>query len=82
MAIEVSPKRLLALALLACVVAATLGAQPLAAWVDASEASGTVVQDAVDMWSDAMRRIGFDRPYETLRRAVRDAEAAHFSGSD
>jgi hypothetical protein len=29
-----------------------------------------------------MRRIGFDRPYETLRHAVRDAEAAHFSGSD
>lgn len=79
---DVSPKRLLVLALLACVVAATLGAQPLAAWVDASEASGTVVQDAVDAWSDAMRRIGLDRPYETLRRVVRDAEAARFPGGD
>lgn len=79
---NIRPKRLLVLALLACVVAATLGAQPLAAWVDASEASGTVLQDAVDAWSDAMRRIGFDRPYEMLRHAVRDAEAAHFPGSD
>jgi hypothetical protein len=79
---DVSPKRLLMLALLACVVAATLGAQPLAAWVDASEASGTVVQDVVDTWSDTMQRIGFDRPYETLRHLVRDAEAAHFPGGD
>lgn len=79
---DVSPKRLLMLALLACVVAATLGAQPLAAWVDASEASGTVVQDVVDTWSDTMQRIGFDRPYEKLRHLVRDAEAAHFPGGD
>lgn len=82
MAIDVSPKRLLVLALLACVIAATLGAQPFAAWVDASEANGTVLQGAVDAWSDAMRRIGCDRPYEMLRHAVRDAEAARFPGGD
>lgn len=79
---NISPKRLLVLALLACVIAGTLGAQPLAAWVDESVARGTVLQDAVDAWSDAMRRIGFHRPYDTLRHAVRNAEAARFPGSD
>jgi hypothetical protein len=75
-------KRLLMLALLACVVAATFGAKPLAAWVDASLVSGTFVQDAVDEWSDVMQRIGVTRPYDVLRRAIRDAEAARFPGRD
>jgi len=79
---SITPKRLLVLALLACVIAATLGAQPLAAWVDASVASGTVLQDAVDTWSDAIQRVGLDRPYDMLRHAVRDAEAVRFPGGD
>jgi len=77
-----TPKRLLMFALLACVVAATLGAEPLSAWVDASLVSGTFIQSAVDNWSDAMQRIGVTRPYTVLRRAIRDAEAAHFPGRD
>ncbi|HLY87364.1 MAG TPA: hypothetical protein VKQ27_00125 [Acetobacteraceae bacterium] len=79
---RVSPRHLLMLALLACVVAATLGAKPLAAWVDASLVSGTLVQGAVDEWSDAMQRIGMTRPYDMLRHAIRDAEAARFPGRD
>lgn len=80
--VRVSPTHLLMLALLACVVAATLGAKPLAAWVDASLLSGTLVQSAVDEWSDAMERIGVTRPYDVLRHAIRDAEAARFPGRD
>jgi len=80
--VRVSPRHLLMLALLACVVAATLGAKPLAAWVDASLVSGTLVQGAVDEWSDAMQRIGMTRPYDMLRHAIRDAEAARFPGRD
>ena len=79
---SVSPKGLLMFALLACVVAATLGAQPLAAWVDASLASGTVLQEAADDWADAMRSAGLDRPYDTLRHAVRNAEDVRFPGGD
>jgi hypothetical protein len=75
-------KRLLMLGVIACVVAATLGAQPFAAWVDASLVSGTFIQSAVDDWSDAMQRIGVTRPYDVLRHAIRDAEAAHFPGRD
>ena len=70
------------LALLACVVAAALGAKPLAGWVDASLVSGTFVQDAVDEWSDVMQRIGVTRPYDMLRRTIRDAEAVRFPGRD
>ena len=76
------PKQLVVLALLACVVAATLGAKPLAAWVDVSLISGTFVQVAVDDWSDVMQSIGVTRPYNVLRRAIRDAEAARFPGRD
>jgi hypothetical protein len=69
-------------ALLACVVAATLGAKPLAAWVDASLVSGTFVQGAVDEWSDVMQRVGVTRPYDILRNAIRDAGAVRFPGRD
>jgi hypothetical protein len=79
---RVDAKRLVMLALLACVVAAMFGAKPLASWVDASLVSGTFVQDAIDEWSDAMQRIGVTFPYDVLRRAIRDAEAARFPGRD
>jgi hypothetical protein len=79
---RVSAKRLLMLSLLACAVAATFGAKPLAAWVDASLVSGTFVQGAVDEWSDVMRRVGVTRPYDMLRNTIRDAEAARFPGRD
>jgi hypothetical protein len=82
MPVLATSKRLLMLALLACVVAATLGAEPFAAWVDASLVSGTFIQSAVDDWSDAMQRIGVTRPYEVARHAIRAAEAAHFPGRD
>ena len=39
----VTPRRLLGIALLACITAALFGAAPLAAWVDHSVAGGTVV---------------------------------------
>ena len=38
------------IALVGCFVAALFGADPLAAWVDASVAGGTVVQQAADAW--------------------------------
>lgn len=82
MPVLVTPKRLLMLALLACVVAATLGAGPFAAWVDTSLVSGTFIQGAVDDWSDALQRIGATRPYELARHAIRVAEAARFPGRD
>lgn len=77
-----TPKQLVMLVLLACVVAATLGAKPLADWADASLISGTFVQVAVDDWSDIMQSIGVTRPYDVLRHAIRDAEAARFPGRD
>lgn len=76
------PKRLLTLALLACVVAATLGAQPLAAWVNASIVTGTFLQDAANSWLSVTQHVGLDRPYTILRHAIRDAEAAQFPGRD
>ena len=73
----VTPRQLLGIAILSCFVAALFGAVPLAAWVDASVVSGTVVQQAADGWRELTRRVGFDLPYDVLRGAVRDAEAAH-----
>ncbi|HEY2619812.1 MAG TPA: hypothetical protein VGI78_20890 [Acetobacteraceae bacterium] len=67
---------MLGIAILSCFVAALFGAAPLAAWVDASILSGTVVQQVADSWHELTQRVGFDRPYEALRRAVREAEAA------
>jgi hypothetical protein len=71
---------LLLMALLGCGSAAVFGAAPLAAWVDGSIANGTVIQQAADAWLHLTQRAGLDRPYDSLRRDVRDAEAAHFGG--
>ena len=73
----VTPRQLLGIAVLGCVVAALFGATPLAAWVDESVAGGTTVQLTADAWRDLTQRIGLDRPYEALRHAVRNAEGAH-----
>ena len=79
---RVPSKRLFVLALLACAVAATLGAQPLAAWTDASIAAGTSLQDAAKFWLSLTQSVGFDRPYTALRHTVRDLEAARFPDRD
>jgi hypothetical protein len=71
---------LLLMALLGCGSAAVFGAAPLAAWVDGSIANGTVIQQAADAWLHLTQRAGLDRPYDSLRRDVRDAEASHFGG--
>ena len=73
----VTPRELLGLALLACLSAALLGAKPLASWVDSSIVADTVVEEAADGWLSLTQRLGFDRPYEALRQAVRAAEGAH-----
>jgi hypothetical protein len=73
---------LLLIALLGCGSAAVFGAAPLAAWVDGSIANGTAIQQAADAWLHLTQRIGLDRPYDSLRREVRDAEAAHFGGDN
>ena len=72
-----TPRRLLCIALLACFTAALFGAAPLAAWVEASIAGGTVVQQAADTWLGVTRRIGLGGPYDALRRGMRDLEGAH-----
>ena len=69
-----TPRRLLGIALLACITAALFGAAPLDAWVNASIAGGTVVQQAADAWLDVTQRLGLDRPYDALRRVVRNVE--------
>ena len=74
MAPGVTPRQLLGIALISCAVAATLGATPLASWVDASIAGGTVVQQAADDWLALTQRAGLDRPYAALRQARRDVE--------
>ena len=71
----VAPRRLLGIALVGCFVAALFGADPLAAWVDASVAGGTVVQQAADAWLGLTQRLGFDRPCDALRHAVREVAA-------
>jgi hypothetical protein len=76
-AVGVTPRKLLGIAVLGCCVAALFGAAPLAAWVDASIAGGTILQQAADTWHELTQRFGFDGPYDALRHAVRDAEAAH-----
>lgn len=73
---------LLAIALLGCFTAALFGAAPLAAWVDASIMGGTVVEQAAEAWLGLAQRLGLDRPYDAIRRAVRDAEAARFGGAN
>jgi hypothetical protein len=72
----VTPRQLLGIAVLGCVVAALFGAAPLSAWVDQSVAAGTTVQVVADAWRDLTQRVGLDRPYDALRHAVRDAEGA------
>ena len=78
--ITVTPRGLLAVALLGSVLAALFGAVPLAAWTDALPDSPIAVplQQAADTWRDVAQRIGFDRPYDVLRQAVRKAEGAHY----
>jgi hypothetical protein len=75
----ITPRRLLAIALLGCIVAALFGAAPLAAWVDGSIARGTVIDQAAQDWLAIAQHFGFDRPYNAVRRAVRDAEALRFA---
>jgi hypothetical protein len=72
----ITPRRLLGVAVVGGIVAATLGATPLASWVDASIAGGTVVQQAADDWLALTQRAGLDRPYAALRQAMRGVEAA------
>jgi hypothetical protein len=79
---SVTPRNLLAITLLGSFTAAVFGAAPLAVWVDASLASGTVIEQAADAWHEQMQRLGLDRPYVTLRRTLRDAEAARFGGDN
>jgi uncharacterized membrane protein len=73
----VTPAQLLGLGLLTCLVAAVLGAKPLATWVDNSIVADTVVQQAADEWLALTQRLGLDRPYDVLRQAVREAEGPH-----
>jgi hypothetical protein len=77
MAAGINPRQLLGLALLTCVVAALFGAKPLAGWVDTSVLADTIVQQTADEWLSVTQRLGFDRPYEVLRQAVRQAEGPH-----
>lgn len=78
--VTVTPRGLLAVALVGSIVAAVFGAVPLAAWVDALPASPivTAMQQATDAWRDLAQRGHLNRPYDVLRRAVRDAESARF----
>ena len=78
--ITITPRGLLAVALLGSAVALLFGAVPLAAWADALPDSPIAVplQQAADTWRDAVKRVGFDQPYDVLRKAVRIAEAARF----
>jgi hypothetical protein len=71
---------LLAVTLLSCLVAALLGATPLANW--ASGLDLPVVGTAADAWLGIARQVGLDRPYDALRRIVRRAEAASFGDGD
>lgn len=77
MVMGATSRQLLGNSLLACLVAAVLGAAPLAGWVDASILGGTVVQKAADDWLALTQRVGLDWPYKALREAIRAAEAAH-----
>jgi hypothetical protein len=77
MATGMTPVKLLGLAVLACLVSAVLGAKPLAGWVESSILADSAVQQAADEWLSFTERFGLDRPYNVLRRAVREAEAAH-----
>jgi hypothetical protein len=73
---SVTPRQLLAIALLGCFVAALFGATPLAAWVDTTLGDGTTLQKAADTWLELTQRAQLDQPYIALRRAVRAAEGA------
>jgi hypothetical protein len=75
---RVTPRHLLAIALLGCVTAALFGAAPLASWVSASSLAGTQVEQAADAWLSVMQRLGLDRPYDLARNFVRTAESEHF----
>ena len=76
--ITVTPRGLLAVALLGSLVAALFGAVPLAVWVNALPQSPAtqILIPAADAWRDFAQRVHLDGPYYALRRAVRDAEAA------
>jgi hypothetical protein len=79
---SVTRGHLLAIALLGCFTAAIFGAAPLAAWVDASIMGETAVAQTTQAWLGLTQRIGLDRPYDAVRRAVRAAEAARFGGDN
>jgi hypothetical protein len=79
---QITVRHLFGVALLGCMVAALFGAKPLAAWVDTSPLSGTVIQQVADTWRDVAERTGLTRPYETLHIAVRQFEAMRFAARD
>jgi hypothetical protein len=83
MPVSVTPRQLLAIALLGCFVAALFGATPLAAWVDTTVGDGTTLQEAADTWLELTQRAQLDRPYIALRHAVRTVEGLplNFSSS-
>jgi hypothetical protein len=75
MPVSVTPRQLLAIALLACFVAALFGATPLAAWVDTTVGGdGTTLQEAADTWLELTQRARLDQPYIGLRQLVQAAE--------
>jgi hypothetical protein len=74
----VTPIGLLAVALLASLVSAVFGAAPLAAWA----ASVPVLPQATETWQDLTQTLSLDRPYDVLRKAIRNAENAKFGAAD
>jgi hypothetical protein len=72
------PSALLLMTLGGCLMGAMLGAEPIKARADALAPSP--VADTAAAWFDAMHAIGFDRPYQALHGAMRDARTAKFGG--
>jgi hypothetical protein len=65
---------------LAALVAAVFAAQPLDDWAadTLTDPQFAPLRQVIDDWRDIAGRIGLDRPYASIRSAVRALEAARF----
>ncbi len=71
--------RVLWILLMGCGIGAVFGSVPLAQWAQAlpDGQAGVTVQAAAQDWTDAMARIGADRPYRWVHGMIQAVIPAH-----
>jgi hypothetical protein len=77
-----TPGAVLRMIAAACLIGATLGAQPLRDWAESLNADNTVSANIIGVaqgWDGAVSRFGGDRPYRFLHEHLKLLQSQHFS---